>query len=150
MGDKIKLNLITKQLKNKKGFALLGTLILVFVVSTLGIALLTMTRNEIKSSALQKASKETFYIAESGIDHAISFLEKHGTPDFPNPHYLVHRIFQIPTIYLKKMTIILIWEMVNIKLPFNPILHLVILLDPEEKDHGAIPVAKLVKQSNVR
>lgn len=88
MGDKIKLNLITKQLKNKKGFALLGTLIFVFVVSTLGIALLTMTRNEIKSSALQKASKETFYIAESGIDHAISFLEKHGTPDFTNPHYL--------------------------------------------------------------
>lgn len=88
MGNKIKLNLMTKQLKNKKGFALLGTLILVFVVSTFGIALLTMTNNEIKSSALQKASKETFYIAESGIDHAISYLEDLGTPDFPNPNYL--------------------------------------------------------------
>jgi len=81
-------NFIIKQIKNKEGFALLGTLILVFVVSTFGIALLTMTRNEIKSSALQKASKETFYIAESGVDHAISYLEDQGTPDFPSPHYL--------------------------------------------------------------
>ena len=46
MGNKIKLNLITRQLKNKKGFALLGTLILVFVVSTFGIALLTMARKD--------------------------------------------------------------------------------------------------------
>jgi len=88
MKNNIKLNLITKQLKNEKGFALLGTLILVFIVTTFGIALLTMTRNEIKNSALQKASTETFYIAESGIDHAISELEILGTPDFPNPHYL--------------------------------------------------------------
>jgi len=88
MENKTKLNLMTKQLKNKKGFALVGTLILVFVVSTFAIALLTMTQNEIKSSALQKASKETFYIAESGIDHAISYLENLGTPDFPSPHYL--------------------------------------------------------------
>jgi len=88
MGNKIKLNLMTRQLKNKKGFALIGTLILVFVVSTFAIALLTMTQNEIKSSALQKASKETFYIAESGIDHAISYLESLGTPDFPSPNYL--------------------------------------------------------------
>ena len=88
MGNKIKLNLMTKQLKNKKGFALLGTLILIFVVSSFGVALLTMTRNEIKSSALQKASKETFYIAEAGIDHAISYLENLGTPNFPSPHYL--------------------------------------------------------------
>ncbi|MDD5015836.1 MAG: hypothetical protein PHW73_12210 [Atribacterota bacterium] len=88
MRNKSKLNLMAKQLKNKQGFALLGTLILVFVVSTFGIALLTMTQNEIKSSALQKASKETFYIAESGIDHAISYLEDRGTPDFPSPHYL--------------------------------------------------------------
>jgi len=88
MRNRINSNFIIKQIKNKKGFALLGTLILVFVVSTFGIALLTMTQNEIKSSALQKASKETFYIAESGIDHAISYLEDLGTPDFPNPHYI--------------------------------------------------------------
>jgi len=88
MGNKITLNLIRKKIKNKNGFALLGTLILVFVVSSFGIALLTMTRNEIKSSALQKASKETFYIAEAGIDHAISYLEKLGTPNFSSPHYL--------------------------------------------------------------
>lgn len=89
MGNKIDLNFIIKQIKNKKGFALLGTLILVFVVSSFGIALLTMTRNEIKSSALQKASTETFYIAESGIEHAISYLENLGTtPNFPSTHYL--------------------------------------------------------------
>lgn len=85
MGNKIELNFITKQIKNKKGFALLGTLILVFVVATFGIALLTMTRNEIKSSALQKASTETFYIAESGVEHAISYLDDMGTPNFTTP-----------------------------------------------------------------
>jgi hypothetical protein len=88
MRNKINSNFIIKQIKNKKGFALLGTLILVFVVSTFGIALLTMTQNDIKLSTLQKASKETFYIAESGIEHAISYLENLGTPNFPSPHYL--------------------------------------------------------------
>jgi hypothetical protein len=85
MKNKINSNFIIKQIKNKKGFALLGTLILVFVVSTFGIALLTMTQNDIKLSALQKASKETFYIAESGIEHAISYLEEMGTPNFSTP-----------------------------------------------------------------
>jgi len=80
--------LMINKIKNKKGFALLGTLILVFVVATLGIALLTMTRNDIELSTVQKASKETFYIAESGIEHAISYLENLGTPNFPSPHYL--------------------------------------------------------------
>jgi hypothetical protein len=88
MRNKINSNFIIKQIKNKKGFALLGTLILVFVVSTFGIALLTMTQNDIKLSTLQKASKETFYIAESGIEHAISYLENLGTPNFPSLHYL--------------------------------------------------------------
>jgi hypothetical protein len=88
MRKKINLNCIQKPIKSKKGFALLGTLILVFVVSTFGIALLTMTQNDIKLSTLQKASKETFYIAESGIEHAISYLENLGTPNFPSPHYL--------------------------------------------------------------
>lgn len=88
MRNKINLNYIQKQIKNKKGFALLGTLILVFVVSTFGIALLTMTQNDIKLSTLQKTSKETFYIAESGIEHAISYLENLGTPYFPSLHYL--------------------------------------------------------------
>jgi len=88
MRNKINLNYIQKQIKSKKGFALIGTIILVFVVSTFGIALLTMTQNDIKLSTLQKASKETFYIAESGIEHAISYLEEMGTPNFPSLHYL--------------------------------------------------------------
>ena len=88
MGNQINSNFIINKMKNRKGFALLGTLILVFVISTFGLALLTMTQNDIKLSTLQKASKETFYIAESGIDHAISYLENLGTPDFPSPHYL--------------------------------------------------------------
>jgi hypothetical protein len=88
MRNKINSNFIIKKIKSKKGFALLGTLILVFVVSTFGIALLTMTQNDIKLSTLQKASKETFYIAESGIEHAISYLENLGTPNFPSLHYL--------------------------------------------------------------
>ena len=88
MGDEIKLYLINKKVNNSKGFALIGTLILVLVVATFGTALLTMTNSEIKNSALHKASTETFYIAEAGIDHAISYLESRETPDFQLPYYI--------------------------------------------------------------
>jgi hypothetical protein len=70
---------------NNKGMALVATLIFVFTISTLGIALLTMTSSDIKSSSLQEASKETFYIAESGLERAISYLENLVTPNFPSP-----------------------------------------------------------------
>ncbi|HBY56439.1 MAG TPA: hypothetical protein DEG96_01020 [Candidatus Atribacteria bacterium] len=59
---------------NQKGFALLTTLIFVFVLATLVITLLTMTNNDTKLSNLQRESTRAFYIAETGIDEALLLL----------------------------------------------------------------------------
>ena len=67
-------------LNNQKGMALMATLIFTFVISTMGIALLTMTSNETKLSALQKDSTDAFYLADSGTERAISWMEKQGAP----------------------------------------------------------------------
>jgi hypothetical protein len=74
-----------KNTMNNKGMALVATVIFVAVISTIGISMLSMTSNDIKLSALQEGSKEAFYIAESGLERAISYLEKMETPNFPNP-----------------------------------------------------------------
>ena len=65
-------------LSNQKGIALLTTLIFVFILVTFGVALLTMTGNDIKLSALQRDSTEAFYIAEAGIEKALWYL---NTPE---------------------------------------------------------------------
>jgi len=65
-------------LSNQKGMALLTTLIFVFILVTFGVALLTMTSNDIKLSALQRDSTEAFFIAEAGIDKALWYL---NTPE---------------------------------------------------------------------
>ena len=65
---------------SQKGMALMATLIFVFVLTTLGIALLTMTRNEIKLSVLQEQSTKAFYLADAGIEKALNWLEMFSTP----------------------------------------------------------------------
>ena len=69
-----------KSFVSQKGMALLATLIFVFVLATLGIALLTMTRNEIKLSVLQEESTKAFYLADAGIEKALNWLETFSTP----------------------------------------------------------------------
>jgi hypothetical protein len=59
---------------NQKGMALLTTLIFVFILVTFAVALLTMTSNDTKLSALQRDSTEAFYIAEAGIEKAFWYL----------------------------------------------------------------------------
>jgi hypothetical protein len=59
---------------NQKGMALIATLIFVFVLVTFGIALLTMTNNESKLSTLQKESTRAFYVAETGIEKALWYI----------------------------------------------------------------------------
>jgi len=59
---------------NQKGMALLTTLIFVFILVTFAVALLTMTSNDTKLSALQRDSTEAFYIAEAGIEKALWYL----------------------------------------------------------------------------
>jgi len=80
----MKFNKISQKLKKKlndsKGMALMATLIFTFVISTLGIALLTMTNNDTKLTTLEKESSEAFYFADSGINRAINYLERAATP----------------------------------------------------------------------
>ncbi len=80
------------KLSNDKGMALIATLIFVAVISTFGIALLTMTSSDIKLSSLQEASKEAFYIAEAGLERAIEYLEALGNPKFFRRHPLVMKM----------------------------------------------------------
>lgn len=53
-------NKIIKLISNQKGMALLATLIFVFVLVTLAVALLTMTNNDTKLSTLQRESTRAF------------------------------------------------------------------------------------------
>jgi len=58
-------------LSNQKGIALLTVLIFIFLMVTFVVALLAMTGNDIKISAIQRDSTEAFYQAESGIEQAL-------------------------------------------------------------------------------
>ena len=71
---KIKDNKIKDLLSNQKGIALLTTLIFIFILVTFAVALLAMTSNDIKLSTLQRDSTKAFYIAESGIEKALWYL----------------------------------------------------------------------------
>lgn len=70
MKEDYKNSIINKLLLNQKGMALLTTLIFVFLLVTLGVALLTMTSNDSKMSTLQRASNKAFYLADAGIEEA--------------------------------------------------------------------------------
>ena len=59
---------------NQKGMALVATLIFTFVLVSLGVALLTMTNNDLKLSTLQRESTRAFYLAETGIEKALWFI----------------------------------------------------------------------------
>jgi len=70
----IKDNKIKALFSNQKGMALLTTLIFVFILVTFAVALLTLTSNDTKLSTLQKESTRAFYLAETGIDKALWYL----------------------------------------------------------------------------
>jgi len=74
--DRIK-NLIL----NQKGMALLTTLIFVFILVTFAVALLTMTSNDTKLSALQRDSTKAFYIAEAGVERTLYDLKEDYNTD---------------------------------------------------------------------
>lgn len=65
---------IKNLLSNQKGMALLTTLIFVFILVTFAVALLTMTSNDSKLSTLQRESTRAFYLAETGIEKSIWYL----------------------------------------------------------------------------
>ncbi|MFW5872607.1 MAG: hypothetical protein ACOCVN_01330 [bacterium] len=59
---------------NEQGMALLATLVLVFVLGSTGVALLTMTGSDSKLSTLQRESNRAFYLAETGIEEALWYM----------------------------------------------------------------------------
>lgn len=67
-------NKIINLLSNQKGMALITTLIFVFILVTFGAALLTMTSNDSKLSTLQKESTRAFYLAETGIEKSLWYI----------------------------------------------------------------------------
>lgn len=70
----IKDNKIKNLLSDQKGIALLTTLIFISILVTFAVSLLAITSNDIKLSALQRDSTKAFYIAESGIEKALWYL----------------------------------------------------------------------------
>ena len=69
-------NKIRDLLLNQKGMALLTTLIFIFILVTFAVALLTMTSNDNKLSALQRDSTKAFYIAEAGVERTLYNLNE--------------------------------------------------------------------------
>ncbi len=69
-------NKINNILSNQKGMALLTTLIFIFILVTFAVALLVMTSNDTKLSALQRDSTKAFFIAEAGIERTLYNLKK--------------------------------------------------------------------------
>lgn len=59
---------------NQKGMALITTLIFIFVLVSFSVALLVMTSNESKLSTLHRESTRAFYLAETGVDKALWYL----------------------------------------------------------------------------
>jgi len=67
-------------LSNQKGMALVATLIFTFILVSLGAALLTMTNNDSKLSTLQRESTRAFYLAETGIEKALWYINSSENP----------------------------------------------------------------------
>ena len=72
--NKIKYNKFIDLLSNQKGVALLTVLIFIFLMVTFVIALMAMTSNDIKLSAMQRDSTKALYQADGGIEKAIWYL----------------------------------------------------------------------------
>jgi len=82
---KIKRKEITNLLLSQKGIALLTTLIFGFVIVTMVTALLVITSNDSKLSTLQRESTRAFYLAETGIEKSIWYLN--SSEDNPDGLY---------------------------------------------------------------
>jgi len=87
---------------NQKGMALLTTLIFVFILVTFAVALLTMTSNDTKLSALQRDSTEAFYIAEAGIEKAFWYLNTSKDNGGEGLDWRTDAAHDLPDGYLKK------------------------------------------------
>src|ERR1041384_5425536 len=67
---------------NRHGYAMLSVIVLVAVLLTGASALLQLTRSELHGTADQVARQRAFFIAERGVQHALTKLEadRGGSP----------------------------------------------------------------------
>jgi len=72
--NKIKYNKLKYLLSNQKGVALLSVLIFTFLMVTFVVALMAMTSNDIKLSAMQRDTTKALYQADGGIEKSIWYL----------------------------------------------------------------------------
>ncbi len=80
--NKIKCNKFKDLLSNQKGVALVTVLIFIFLMVTFVVALMAMTSNDIKLSAMQRDSTKALYQADGGIEKTIWYLN--SSPDNPD------------------------------------------------------------------
>jgi hypothetical protein len=79
---KIKYHKFKDLLSNQKGVALITVLIFIFLMVTFVVALMAMTSNDIKLSAMQRDSTKALYQADGGIEKTIWYLN--SSPDNPD------------------------------------------------------------------
>ncbi len=78
---------ITSKDENEKGFVLLGSLVILFLIALVASIALTTTFTDIKISSNYKTSIQSFYIAEAGVQHAKSELRTVPFDDVLNGTY---------------------------------------------------------------
>jgi len=89
--NKIKYNKFKDLLSNQKGVALLSVLIFIFLMLTFVIALMAMTSNDIKLSAMQRDTTKALYQADGGIEKSIWYLNSsEANPDGLNFYGNLH------------------------------------------------------------
>lgn len=55
--------------KNEKGYVMIITLLTVVLISILGIGLITVSNNSLKTTTYEKSNQSLFYLAEAGINY---------------------------------------------------------------------------------
>jgi len=65
-----------KRLKHEHGFALVGVLLVIVLVTTIGLALMPLANNSLKSSQMNEEHQSAFYIAEAGMNMKMAEIEE--------------------------------------------------------------------------
>ncbi|RLB77287.1 MAG: hypothetical protein DRH06_04130 [Deltaproteobacteria bacterium] len=80
-----------KTLKNEQGFILITSLLMLMVLLVIGIAATNTTTTELQIAGNDKAMKQNFYVAESGWNYAVQWLDNEagqGPPERINTSIL--------------------------------------------------------------
>ena len=67
---------IVQHIENEQGMVLLTSLMLMVILFILGTTAYLISSNDLKIGGNYKTSKQAFYVAEAGIEHAIGVLKK--------------------------------------------------------------------------